>query len=374
VTAEGDRVPRSLRVSAAIAWRILVVAGAIAVLAVVLARLRVIVVPVAVAILFSTALVPLARWLRAHGLPAGLAALAVLLCALLLVGAAATGIVAVVADDVDELDVSVAAGIDEATEWLSDGPLNLSEERLDRWQAQASEELRSRSGDILGGIFGGAYIALEVVAGLVLAVVTLFFLLKDGERLWLWLVRLFPPEARADVQAIGERAWETAGGYIRGVSLVALVDAVFIGLALWLIGVPFVVPLASLVFVGGFFPIVGAVVAGFVSAMVALVWEGFIAALLVVGATLLVQQLEGNILQPFIVGNAVRLHPLAVLLAITAGGILWGVTGAFLAVPLVAVVATAVRQLAGDERAASRGAAAPARDPAPTVSEGAKGG
>ncbi len=350
MSSETERVPRSLRLAAAIAWRVLVVAAAVALLAVVLARLRVIVVPVAVAILFATFLVPPARWLRARGIPAAIAALAVLLGGLLLVGAVGTGIAAVVADDVDQVDVSVQAGIDRATEWVSGGPLDVSDERLERWKDQAAEQVRSRSETIVGGLFGGAYLALEVLAGLVLGVVTLFFFLKDGDRLWAWLVRLFPAHARPDVQTIGERAWETAGGYIRGVTIIALVDAVFIGLALWLIGVPFVLPLAALVFVGGFFPIIGAFVAGFAAAMVALVSEGFISALLVVGATMLVQQLEGNILQPFIVGSAVRLHPLAVLLAITAGAILWGVAGAFLAVPLVAVVAAAAGHLASRDR------------------------
>ncbi len=208
----------------------------------------------------------------------------------------------------------------------------------------------------LAGIFGGAVVALELLAGLLLAIVILFFLVKDGERMWRWAVGLFPPTVRADVDAIGARAWETAGGYIRGVTIVALVDAVFIGLALWLIGVPLVVPLAALTFIGGFFPIVGAFVAGFVAAMVALVSEGWLAAVLVVGASVLVQQLEGNLLQPFIVGSAVRLHPLAILLAITAGGVLWGVAGAFLAVPLVAVTARAAAVLAERE---PRGKVAP---------------
>ena len=129
----------------------------------------------------------------------------------------------------------------------------------------------------------------------------------------------------------------------------ALVDAVFIGVAIWLIGVPLVLPLATLTFIGGFFPIIGAFVAGFAAAMVALVFEGWLAALLVVGATVLVQQLEGNVLQPVIVGAAVRLHPLAIIFAVTAGGILWGIAGAFLAVPLVAVVTRAAAYLAGRE-------------------------
>jgi predicted PurR-regulated permease PerM len=186
-----------------------------------------------------------------------------------------------------------------------------------------------------------AALAVEIVTGAVLAAVTLFFLVKDGHAIWPRAVRLFPPRARDDVRAIGELAWDTAAGYIRSLTIVAAVDAVLIALALWLIGVPFVLPLAALTFVGGFFPIVGAFVAGTAAALVALVAEGWTAALLVVGATILVQQLEGNVLQPYVVGSAVRVHPLAILLAITAGGILWGIAGAFLAVPLVAVCARA---------------------------------
>ena len=347
MTSQTDRVPRGLRFAAALAWRALVVAAAIAVLAYALARLRVIVVPVAVAMLLATFLVPPARWLRGRGLPSALAALAVVLGAVVLIVGVASALVPRIADDVGELDVSIDAGVTEATEWLGEGPLGLSRARIESLKDRASEQLRSRSDAIVGGVFGGAYLALELVAGLVLVVVTLFFLVKDGERLWRWVVRLFPPPARGDVAAIGELAWATAGGYIRGIAIVALVDAVLIGLALWLIGVPSVLPLATLTFVGGFFPIIGAFVAGFAAAMVALVAEGWIAMLLVIGATVLVQQLEGNILQPIIVGHAVELHPLAILLGIIAGGLLWGVAGAFFAVPLIAIVARAASYLSG---------------------------
>lgn len=354
MTGETDRVPSGLKLAAAIAWRFLVVAAAVAVLVLVLSRLRVIVVPLAVALLLSTFLVPPARWLTRHRVPDALAALAVVAGAVVLLVGALTMLGAAVAGEVDDLDVSIQGGIDEVTQWLSDGPLDLSADRVERWQDRAGEQLRAQSGRLAGGVFGGAYLALELVAGLALTVVTLFFFVKDGDRIWRWFVRLFPEGARGDVEAIGRSSWTTAGGYIRGISIVALSDAVFIGLALWLIGVPFVIPLAALTFLGGFFPIVGAVVAGFAAAMVALVAEGFLAALLVVGATLLVQQLEGNVLQPIIVGTAVRLHPLAILLAITAGGVVWGVAGAFLAVPLVAVFARAAAHLANREDEAQR--------------------
>lgn len=343
---QAEHVPRSLRLAAAIAWRALVVAAALAVLALVLARLRVIVVPVAVAILLATVLVPPARWLTGRGWPRALAALAVVLAALVLVGGVIAALVPGVLRDVGELDASVRGGVDRATELLTREPLDLSDREVERWTDRAEAEIRSRSSRIVGGLFGGAYLVLELLAGIALTVVTLFFLVKDGRRLWRSAVRLFPPHVRDDVQAIGELAWETAGGYIRGVSIVALFDAALIGLALWLVGVPFVLPLAALTFVGGFFPIVGAFVAGFVAAMVALVANGWVAALVVLGAIVLVQQLEGNVLQPFVVGSAIQIHPLGILFAITAGGIVWGVAGAFLAPPLVAIATRAAAYLA----------------------------
>jgi putative heme transporter len=350
MTTEAERVPYALRLAAAIAWRAVVVAVAVALLAYVLARLRVIVVPVAVAILFATFLVPPASWLRRHGVPNALAALLVLGAALLLAVGAAAALVPAVAADLDEVDASVQGGVDEALEWLSEGPLGLSEARLDRWQDRAVTELRDQSERIAGGVFGGAFLAIELLAGLALAIVSLFFLVKDGERIWRFTVGMFPPRARDDVDAIGRLAWGTAGGYIRGIAIVALADAILIGIALWLIGVPFVLPLAALTFVGGFFPIVGAFVAGFAAAMVALVAEGFLAAPTTSSAAVLVQQLEGNVLQPVVVGGAVELHPLAILLAVSAGAIVWGVAGAFLAVPLLAVSVKAAAHLAERSR------------------------
>ncbi len=163
--------------------------------------------------------------------------------------------------------------------------------------------------------------------------------------MWPWAVRLFPPEARSDVDQLGRIAWRTMGGYLGGQAIVALVDAVFIGLALWLIGVPLVLPLAILTFVGGFFPVIGAFVAGGAAALIALVSNGFLDALLVVAAATVVQQLEGNLLQPMIVGRAVRIHPVAVILAVTSGAVIWGLPGAILAVPTVAVAAQSASYL-----------------------------
>jgi putative heme transporter len=334
-------VPRPLRLAAAIGWRVLVVAAAIAILALALAQLRVVFLPIVLALVLASTLAPPARWLRERGVPSALAALAVLaLCAALL---AAVGAVLAPSASADfrELGTGIEGGIAKATDWALEGPLDLSREELDRYRERGVDQARERAGDIAGGVFGGAYLLIEVVAGLVLSLVLLFFFLKDGDRMWPWVVRLFPVNARDEVDEVGHAAWATLGGYLRGVTVVALVDAVFIGLALWLLDVPLVLPLALLTFLGGFLPIVGAFAAGIAAALVALVSKGFATALLVVAATILVQQLESHLLQPFIVGRAVRLHPVAVILAVTAGAVIWGIAGAFLAVPLVAVIARA---------------------------------
>ena len=240
---------------------------------------------------------------------------------------------------------TVEEGTAKVTNWLLTGPLDLTREELDDYREQGLDELRERQGDIAGGIAGGAYIAVEVVAGLLLTLVLAFFFLKDGEKIWPWLVGLFPPRARGRADDVGRIAWATLGGYLRGVVLIAFVDAVFIGLALWLIGVPLVLPLTLLTFIGGFFPIVGAFSAGAAATLVALVTGGVTDALLVLAATIGVQQLESHLLQPVVMSRAVKMHPIGVLLAVATGAVVWGIVGAALAVPLAAVIARSASHL-----------------------------
>ncbi|HWG56469.1 MAG TPA: AI-2E family transporter [Gaiellaceae bacterium] len=345
---DDPRVPRSLRLAAALAWRFLVVGIAIVALAYLLSAIRVIVVPVVIAIIFSTLLEPLVAALVRAGAPRALAAAATLGLALFTIGGTVAALVPHAAAEIGDLDVSVTDGIATIAGWLDSGPFGVSDAQIERWREQAIDGLRGQSGRLVGGVFGGAYIAFEVIVGAALAIVVLFFFLKDGERIWRWATGLFPQGAQAHVDRIGHLSWGAIGGYLRGVIAVAGVDAILIALALWLLDVPLVLPLALLTFVGGFFPIIGAVSAGFVAVMVALVANGVTTALLVLGAVLLVQQLESNLLQPVVVGNATQVHPLGVLLAVAAGGVLWGVAGAFLAVPLAAVVNRAGTYLASE--------------------------
>ncbi len=349
-------VPRPLAIAAAFAWRILVVGAAVFVLGLVVARLRLVVVPIFVALLATTFLMPPAAWLKRRGWPDGLAALAVVASAAVILA----GIVALLAPraaaDLDALDVSVRGGVETVEEWLVDGPLDLSQARVNELVERVEGEIRANASQIVGGALAGATIAIEVVAGLLLALVLTFFFLKDGPRLWQWIVWLFAPSVRSDVDEVGKRAWATLGAFLRGTAVVAAIDAVFIGLALIIIGVPLVIPLALLTFVGGFIPIVGAFVAGFAAIMVALVSSGVVNALVILAAVVLVQQLEGNVLQPFVVGRTVRIHPVVVVVSVTTGGVLWGVIGAFVAVPTMAATWAALDYLR------SRPALAAARD------------
>jgi predicted PurR-regulated permease PerM len=346
-----EAVPHQLRLAAAISWRVLVVVGAIAVVALTLAEIRLVVLPVVFALFISAALFLPVRGLQRLHFPPAAAAATALVGALLVLGGLVTLIAPHVAGQFGDVRDNVREGAVQVTDWLLEGPLDLSRSELENYREQALDELEARSGDIAGGVIGGAYLAVEIVAGLLLTLVLAFFFLKDGARMWRWIVGLFPPLARTRADEVGQIAWATLGGYLRGVTIVAVFDAVLIAIALWLIGVPLVLPLALLTFVGGFFPIVGAFTAGAAAALVALVSNGVVDALLVVAAVTAVQQIEGNILQPVVVSRAVKIHAVAVLLAVTAGAVIWGIVGAFLAVPVVAVVSRAASHLrsGGDE-------------------------
>jgi putative heme transporter len=338
-------VPGGLALAADLSLRFLLVAAAIAVIAYLVMLLRLVVLPVAIAILLATVLVPPARALRRRGVPDGLAAGAVVAAAVAVVAGLAAGLSPAVVREFRDVGPSVRGGVERVQNWLVDGPLGLSQEQVERAFDRATEQVSGAGSSLAGGAVSGAFAVAEVVAGALLTIVLAYFFVRDGERLWAWVVRLFPAHARDEVHAIGVASWRTLAGYVRGVAAVAAIDAVLIGAALVLIGVPLALPLSVLTFFGGFVPIVGAFVAGFIAVMVALFDGGFMTAVLVLAAVVAVQQIEGNLLQPLIVGRSVRLHPVAILLSVAAGGVLWGVVGAFLAVPVASVVAQAAAVL-----------------------------
>ena len=330
---------RPLETAAAYAWRLLVLGAAVIAVGIVVRELALIAMALFLA-LFGTALLrPPAERLRARGLPPAGAALAVMLTALAALAAVLAMIVPPFVDQLDQLGRDLRAGVEQAGDWLLEGPLNLSERELDEYLDRAERSLRESSGAIVTGVIGGALVVLEVVAGVALAVVITFFFLKDGDRITAWFVGLFPQAHRPELEEVGGRVWRTLAGYLRGMTVVALFDSVFIGLALVIIGVPAALPLAVFTFFGAYIPIAGALITGLAAVLVALVSDGVATAAIVALAVLVVQQVESNVLQPFVVGRAVAVHPLAILLAVTAGAILGGIAGAIVAVPLTAVAA-----------------------------------
>lgn len=325
--------------------RLLIVGVTVAGVLYVAALLRLVVLPLILALVLTTLLHPAVRRLKARGVPDGGAAFAVLITALLALAAAVAVIAPQTARELDELDVSITGAVEVVQRWVSDGVLGFSGDEVSGWLDQAQREVRDNAGSLGRGALSGATLAVELLAGLSLAVVLLFFLLKDGERIWAWVCELFPADRRDDVRAIGDGAWTTLGGYLGGVTLVAIFDAALIGLALVLIGVPLVLALVVLTFVGAYIPIVGAFVAGLAAVLVALVAEGPVAAAAVAAAVLVVQQVESNVFQPVVVGRSVRLHPVVILLGVVAGAVLGGVIGAIVATPVIAVLASVLRYL-----------------------------
>ncbi|MDG4811063.1 AI-2E family transporter [Micromonospora sp. WMMD1120] len=291
---------------------------------------------VAVELLLAALLHPVSRLLRRLRLPNTLAALGGVLA--LLGVLALTGVLVTnqIVNQFDDLGETLSSGLAEIREAIVNGPLPVGDEQLGAAAEAAQRRLTQASGDVDPAATVSA--TLEAVGAALLALVLLFFLLRDGPRMWDWLLRLFPDRLRAPIDEAGRAGWWAVSRYIGGQVVVAAVDAVGIGIALLVIGVPLVLPLALLTFLGGFVPIVGATAAGAAAALVALVTEGPADALLVVAAVIVVQQLEGNLLEPLIVGRALKPHPAPVLLAVTAGTLTAGIAGAVIAVPILAVL------------------------------------
>jgi putative heme transporter len=295
--------------------------------------------------LFPAALlVPLTRRLQERGMPGALAALLVLLGGLTILGVVGQFIVTRVIAEWPRLEDSIVQGWEDLQAFLATGPLGIDPTWIRDGLAAVQQQV-VQADIIRTGVLGVASAVAEIVAMLVLLLVVLFFYLKDGPRIARWLRDLFPRTVREDVEAMGTRAWTTIAGYIRGQLLVALVDGVFIGVGIWILGVPLALPLGVLVFFGGLFPIVGAVVTGAIAVLVALADGGPLIALIALGIVIAVQQLESNVLAPMVLGKATALHPLAVLTSLTAGGILLGVLGAFIAVPIAASITRAIGYL-----------------------------
>lgn len=338
--SDADGVSRVRKVGAS-AWGLLGIVAILALVGWLAGRLSLLVVPLILALFPATLLVPVAAKLRSLGAPSSLAAIASILLAFLVLGGLIGSMIPLVANEVPELAESASDGVEQIERFLEDDPFGLGVTGPTELLSVARDQL-GELGDYTGQAVSAASTTAEILAGLLLLFVILFFYLKDGRRLTEGVLSIAPRSIQPRLGRAAERSWNTLGSYFRGQLTVALIDAVFIGIGLLILGIPLAVPLAVLIFFGALFPLVGALVTGGLAVLVALADGGLIAALIVLALIVGVQQVEGNFLQPFIIGRAIDLHPLVVILAITAGGVLFGILGAFLAVPAAAIVARVV--------------------------------
>jgi predicted PurR-regulated permease PerM len=279
------------------------------------------------------------------GVPRGLASLLVMIAGLALVGGLITFVIITFTNGLPQLQQQVSDSLDQIRDWLTTGPLHMRDQQISNFINNAVKAIQENQSAITEGAITTATTIGEILTGLLLTVFVLIFFLYDGPGIWRFLVRGVPARVRDRVDVAGRRGFAALVSYVRATAAVALVDAIGIGIGLAIVGVPLVIPLAALVFLSAFVPIIGAVVAGTVAVLIALVAKGFIAALIVLGIVIAVMQLEGHVLQPWLLGRAVRLHPLAVVLAIAAGLIAGGIAGALLAVPLLAVLNAGIKSL-----------------------------
>nr|WP_242438633.1 AI-2E family transporter [Streptomyces sp. CB00455] len=360
-------VPWGVRVAAEVGWRLLVLAATVWVLMRVIGAVRLVVLAFAVALLITALLQPTVARLQRRGLPRGLATAVTAICGFVVLGLAGWFVVWQVLDNLDNLSGRVQEGIGELKQWLVNSPLHVTEAQINDIADRLSSSIGTSTSEITSTGLQGVTVLVEIMTGLLLAMFSTLFLLYDGKRIWEWTLKLVPAAARPSMAGAGPRAWRTLTAYVRGTVLVALIDAVFIGVGIYFLDVPLAVPIAVVIFLASFVPLVGAVASGALAVVVALVTQGVFTALMALVIVLVVQQIEGHVLQPFILGRAVRVHPLAVVLAVATGGIVAGIGGAVVAVPLVAVGNTVVGYLRA--RVAS-GPAATAPGPVPVTDGG----
>lgn len=336
MTRRPVEVPDGLVRLASWTWRLLVVTAGVVVVVHVLIQVRLVFLPVFVALLLVTVMMPVADRLRSRGLPNLVATWIAFFGFFAVIVGLFWLIVPTIADEFGELGPTLADGIDRIERWLIDGPLGVDRRQI----AEAKDRLGNSLTDTASTqrIVSGARLAFEVVAGAILSIVVSFFILKDGHEIQRWTLDHLAEDRRDLARRVGRTVWATLGGYVRGAAMLGVVEAVVIGAAMFATGAAVVLPVMTLVFFGAFFPFLGAIVTGIIAVLVTLVTSGVPDAVVVAAVVVAVQQLDNDVLAPFIFGKAVKLHPLVVILALTSGATVAGLAGAFLSVPIVAVI------------------------------------
>lgn len=341
------QVPWGLDLAAAWSWRFLIIALAVYVIASTLGRFAVVTMPVAIALLLAALVSPFVRALSRIGVPRGGGALLGVGLTVGVVSVLLTFAGQQVANGISDLADQVVKGLDQIRTWMRDGPLHASDSQINEYIGEIQTAISEWSkSDALGQVTDIGAVLGQVTAGFFIALFAMYFFLADGARMWSWVVRLAPRAARAHIDSSGRVAWVSLTQFVRATVIVAMVDAIGVMVVAAILDVPFVLAIGVLVFLGAFVPMIGATVAGAVAVLVALVDQGPLTALLMLVGVIVVQQIEGNVLQPFLMGRFVSVHPLGVIVAITCGLIVAGIGGALLAVPLVAAVNAVVLHLA----------------------------
>ncbi len=344
-TADRLSVHPVVRAAAEWSWRLLVIVAGLYVVSLVVSEYEAVVVPVGLAVLGSAFLVPMVDWLNRRGMPRALAVFGTLLVAIGMIVGIMAFVVQQFIDGLPELTDQIEKTINETRDWLVDGPLNVAEDQVDHLGDDAINVLKDNQDNVTSGALSTATTVSEIVTGGLLMLFLMIFFLYGGGQIWRFLTLAIPVNAREKVWEAGHNGFGTLVGYVRATVVVAAVDAIGIGVGLAILQVPLALPLASLVFIGAFIPIVGALATGGLAVVVALVTQGWVVALIALAVVVAVMQLESHVLQPFLLGRSVRLHPVAVVLAIAAGIVTAGIVGGLLAVPIIAFLNTAVRTL-----------------------------
>ena len=347
VPSSDGAVPRWLRVSSEWALRGLLLLGAIVAAGYVFGYLHVVFLPIILALLLTTLLLPPKRFLAPRGLKPALATALTMLGAILVLAGIGTAIAPAIGNQVSELGDGIQDGVRQMTNVLADEPFNLSRADIDKRVDDALDQLRANSSSISRGLTTGAVLLGEVLTGLIVTLLLTFFFLKDGRKMWEWLLWLLARGRHDEADELGTRIFTALSGYIRGIALVGLFDGVLLGIVLLILSVPLVVPLMILTFFGAFIPLIGAFLAGFAAVLIALVSQGAVAAIVVLVAIIVIQQVEGHLLYPILMSRTVHLHPAVIVLALTAGGVLAGIVGVFLAVPFAATISTIITFVRG---------------------------
>lgn len=339
-------MPRGMRIAADWSWRLLVIGAAIAVLVYLIIQVRLIVIPVLIAVLISALLVPFAGFLRRHHWPKWLAIVTAVIGAIVVVAALVYIAVWQIRGESHELEQRSVAAYEALRHWLTGPPLSLTDQQINSYLSAIGNSIRQDSQALISGAISIGSTLGHVLVGTLLTIFSTVFILIDGRGIWTWIVRVFPLKARPAIDGAGKAGWGTLTSFARTQILVAFIDAVGIGLGCFILGVPLVLPIAILVFLGSFIPIVGAIVTGILACVIALIYNGWGIALILLAVVLFVHQFESHVLQPLIMGSAVKVHPLAVVLVVAAGSLLAGIPGALFAVPFAAVLNVMVHYIA----------------------------